>query len=264
MELEGDSQVDVLLERKSCSEEALKSCSPFGVGRVVSSHPKDLASPNRGHVLVRIAGSEGSEIAVKKTDCIPIPDDLDVHLAIWIPALAFALWIWEKLSLELGEVAVYSGGTFLSELVGQVALRRGGCPVIRLGNHVSEDLHPGIETLSLQDPELAVEKLKQRIAGKTGFAAVDLSGLPEIIDLILEALPRWGRVMLLGFESRPVTIDFYKNVHYKGAVILSGVFDPSLVFAQDPELVAQLPRAIRILRSVPVGQNLLASLGCYS
>ena len=125
-------------------------------------------------------------------------------------------------------------------------------------------MHPGIETLSLQDPELAVEKLKQRIAGKTGFAAVDLSGLPEIIDVILEALPRWGRVMLLGFESRPVTIDFYKNVHYKGAVILSAVFDPSLVFTKDPELVAQLPRAIRILRSGPAGQTLLASSGCYS
>jgi hypothetical protein len=187
-----------------------------------------------------------------------------VRLAIWIPALAFTLWIWEKLSLELGEVAVYSGGTFLSELVGQVALRRGGCPVIRLGKPVSEDLHPGIETLSLQDPELAVEKLRQRIAGKTGFAAVDLSGLPEIVDVILEALPRWGRVMLLGFESRPVTIDFYKNVHYKGAVILSAVFDPSLVFAKDPELAAQLPRAIRILRSAPAGQSLLASAGCHT
>jgi threonine dehydrogenase-like Zn-dependent dehydrogenase len=264
MELEGNSRVDILLERKSSSEEALKNCSPFGVGRVVSSRPKDLASSNGGLVLVRIAGSEGSEIAVKKTDCIPIPNDLDIRLAIWIPALAFALWIWEKLSLELGDVAVYSGGTPFSELVGQVALRRGGCPVIRLGNHVSEDLNPGTETLSLEDPVFAVEKLKLRIAGKTGFAAVDLSGLPEIIDVILEALPRWGRVMLLGFESRPVTIDFYKNVHYKGAVILSGVFDPSLVFAKDPELVAQLPRAIRILRSGSTAQPLLASLGCYS
>ena len=264
MELERNSQVHVLLEKKSCSEGALKSCSLFGVGRVVSSRPKDLGSSNGGLVLVRIADSEGSEIVVKKTDCIPIPDDLDVDLAIWVPPLAFALWIWEKLSLELGEVAVYSGGSPFSELVGQVALRRGGCPVIRLGKRGLEDLHPEIETLSLQDPELTVEKLKRRIAGKTGFAAVDLSDLPEIIDVILEALPRWGRVMLLGFESRPVTIDFYKNVHYKGAVILSGVFDPTLVFAKDPEFAVQLPRAIRILRSGLAGHTLLASSGCYS
>jgi threonine dehydrogenase-like Zn-dependent dehydrogenase len=264
MELEGNSRVRVLLERQSCSEEALQSCSRFGVGRVLGSSPKNSVPSNGALVLVKTDGKEDSEIAVKKIDCIPIPDDMDARLAIWIPPLAFALWIWEKLFLELGEVAVYSGGMPLAELVGQVALRRGGCPVIRLGKHVCENSRLGIEALSLQDPELAVERLTRRVAGKTGFAAVDLSGLPEIIDVILEALPRWGRLMLLGFESRPVTIDFYKNVHYKGAVILSAVFDPSLVFAKDPEVIAQLPKAIRILRSGPAGQTLLASSGCYS
>jgi hypothetical protein len=256
------ARIHIRIEEKSCAEHAMKNCSPFGVGRIIDGCCSDSVWRHGDLVLVKTADANDGEIVARKSDCILIPGDLDAKLAIWVPPLAFALWAWEKLSLELGEVAVYSGESPFSDLVGRVALCRGGCPVIRLGARAGDGERGGIERLSLEDPRLAVEKLRRRIAEKTGFAAVDLSGLPEIIDVILEVLPRWGRVMLLGFESQPVTIDFYKNVHYKGAIIHAAVCDPAAVFSNDPELSAQLAKAIRMLRGG--GRNLLVASGCHS
>jgi len=262
MDSSGDPQIAVTLERDSSSVPALMRSAPFGVGRVVNSHTKNGNYSAGALVLARTPSSDVAELIVRERDCIPVPGDLAVDLALWLPPLALGLWVWEKLSLELGEVAVCTEGHPFTDLVAQVALWRGACPLIRIGHDVRDHSIPGMEALSLEDPELAVDTLKKRCQNKPGFAAIDLSGLPEMIDIILDALPRWGRVMLGGPTHGPVTLDFYNNVHYKGAVMLSAVFDPSLVFTEKRELTDHLDRAIRIVQNRNLAHTLLARSGC--
>jgi threonine dehydrogenase-like Zn-dependent dehydrogenase len=258
--LEGGLQVDVVLEKESHSVGSLAKYPPYGVGRVIGPRTKDDVFSDNSLVLVRISNSYTSEIAVRKKDCIIVPNTLGVDLALLAPPLAFALWTWEKLHLELGEVAVYTDGNPFSSLIGQVAIWRGGLPVIRVGRDDGGELNNKIEILNIEDPDVTVEKLKKRIEGKAGFAAIDLSGNPEIIDILLEVLPRWGRLMVAGQKSQPFLIDFYKNIHRKGASVFSTIFDPSLIFEDDHELLEQLNKAFLILQNECMAQTLLNNI----
>jgi threonine dehydrogenase-like Zn-dependent dehydrogenase len=100
----------------------------------------------------------------------------------------------------------------------------------------------------MSDPEEALRQLKKRIQDKAGFAAIDLSGRPETIDLLLEVVPRWGRVMLAGRTRQPLTVDFYNNVHRKGVLLLTSIFDPASVLLHAGS-AAYLAAAFRILQN---------------
>jgi hypothetical protein len=48
---------------------------------------------------------------------------------------------------------------------------------------------------------------------------VDLSGDGNLISVLLEALPRWGRLMLAASKPQPFTTAFYTDIHRKGTVV---------------------------------------------
>ena len=59
---------------------------------------------------------------------------------------------------------------------------------------------------------------------------MELSGRAEVLDILLEMMPRWSRLLLAGPAGQPVTIDFYKNVHRKGAVIAAMDVEAGSIF----------------------------------
>src|SRR4051812_32583121 len=115
-------------------------------------------------------------------------DSTDALLA----STAQALRVWRRLQLEIGEAAVFTGVGPLAEAVGLVALWRGGLPVIRLTDAAGCD---NVETIDINDAPAALSRLRELTASAPGVAAVDLSGHGEMIAFLLEAMPRWGRVM---------------------------------------------------------------------
>ncbi|MBI4524215.1 MAG: hypothetical protein HY695_10440 [Deltaproteobacteria bacterium] len=248
MRLEQTLRLDVVLDRKSRLVDGLAEWTSYGVGRVVGIDAKKNGFSPGSLLLVKTWDSDNPEVVVSERDCLLVPDGLDADVAILAPPLALVLWIWEKLALELGEIAVYSEGTPFSALVGRVAWWRGGCPVIGIGTNQRQEFGAKVETLGLEDPEALISELKQRVKDKAGFAAVDLSGCPEVIDVLLEVLPPRGRLMLAGPKNRPLTIDFYNNIHRKGARLYATVFDPALIFDDPCEFSFPLQRAYRILQ----------------
>jgi len=76
---------------------------------------------------------------------------------------------------------------------------------------------------------------------------VDLSGRADVIDVLLEVIPRWGRLLLAGPAGTPVTIDYYRNVHRKGIVFATTVLEPSRVFDAHSDVRSQVARACAIL-----------------
>jgi hypothetical protein len=74
-----------------------------------------------------------SVVRVQDTACLAVATALDANQALALPPLAAALSLWETLHLELGDAAVFTSGSPLSALAGQVALWRGGWPVVELG-----------------------------------------------------------------------------------------------------------------------------------
>jgi hypothetical protein len=173
--------------------------------------------------------------------------------------LATALWAWDELDLELGEAAVYTTGTALERMIGCAAIWRGALPVARLGAETPGVLG-GTGVVSAMDPHASIRQLAETVRVAPGFAAIDLSGRGEILDILLEVAPRWGRILLGAPTSSHVTIDFYNNVHRKGTYLKAARLDPSLVF--DPmHAAARLPhvaRAIRILANDELADRCLS------
>lgn len=220
----------------------------YGIGRLVGRGLAESGSNGMRVVLAKLNDPQQSEVLLDESQCVAVPTALEAGAALLAPPLALALWMWDRLRLELGELAVYTDGDFFSPLVGQVGLWRGGCPVVRLSGDADHGPLAGIDVLPTSDLEGVTRELRDRIKEKPGFAAIDLSGRPEVIDLFLEVLPRWGRMMLAGGTRDPLTVDFYNNVHRKGVLLLTSVFDPTRVF-QEEWGETYLTSAFRILQN---------------
>lgn len=182
--------------------------------------------------------------------------------ALLVAPLATAMSFWDRLGLELGDAAVYTHGGPLSRLTGQVALWRGGCPVVELSPTDSVPL-PGIIHVDWSDVEEAARYLTGATEPRPGFAAVDLSGRAEMLDTLLESMPRWSRLLLASAAGGPVTIDYYKNVHRKGAIIDATVGETATLFepALGAAARAHVDRATQWLEKPAQAAQCLVALG---
>jgi hypothetical protein len=252
-----------VLDRASLTLElrvAARSRDYHGLG---SGQPFIVAhSPTSGLVLADVDAEYASVVQIAESRCMPVAASLDVARALALPALAAALSMWEALHLELGETAVFTSGGVLSALVGQVAFWRGGCPVIQLGP-AGVGATPDIVNIDWTDSEEAARRLTIATANRPGFAAVESSGRAEVLDILLEMMPRGSRLLLAGPAGQPVTIDFYKNVHRKGAVIAAMDAEAAAIFdgVQGAAVRTQIPAATQMLLSARMAQRCLSLLG---
>jgi threonine dehydrogenase-like Zn-dependent dehydrogenase len=231
-----------------------------GIGRLKPAERQERTSVNELMALVEVSpDAHGSKVTVPRDRCIVVPPAIDRKLAALTPSLVCALWAWDELFLELGDTAVFTGLSPLSGVVGQVALWRGGCPVI--GLQKTDNRIPAVEYAETdsRDGEAILKWLGQFLNDAGGFAAIDLDGRPGTVDVLMEALPRWGRLMLAGEAREPITIDYYNNIHRKGALVISTRLEPTMIFHQEtrPEVGGHIERAFRILQNRVMVQELL-------
>jgi hypothetical protein len=214
--------------------------------------------------LVKVpTNTRGETLIIPEEHCIFVPPGISRERASYIPALVFCLWAWNELSLELGDIAVLTGSSLISRMAGQVAIWRGACPVMglhRMQNHV-----PGIRypEMDIRDREEMLGWLCQPLKGKSGFAAIDMDGRDWVVDVLLEVLPRWGRLMLAGEAKQSITIDYYNNIHKKGAHIITTRYQPTMIFQSEkwPGVDRHLRRALRILQNEKMAQDLQVAVG---
>ena len=174
----------------------------------------------------------GAPAWISLSTCIFLPQILSPQVAILLPPLAMALATWNQLSLELGEAAVYVGDGPASGLIGQAALWRGAMPVLEVGMQRSEWAVPGLTAVCSNSPDELVAKIRSSTSQSPGFAAIDTSGSPEMLEALLDSLPKWGRIALCSRVTTVATVDFYNNVHRKGARIVGASLDPMVLFSK--------------------------------
>ena len=130
--------------------------------------------------------------------------------------LARMLEVWDRLGLELGEAAVVSGSGPAADGYAWAAALFGAAPVLRLGQGAE-----GVgRFVPSGDEEVRVATLRGLLPEGVPVAAVELSGHAEAVDLLLEALPTFGRIALAGRAAVPLTVDYYNNFHRKGLRVL--------------------------------------------
>jgi hypothetical protein len=258
------STLELRVAGRSRDVEGLRLCTPYVVGRPAASEWSSR-EPGGGLVLAPIDAEQDSVVRVSEITCLQVADSLDAIHALALPPLAVALSMWESLHLELGDAAVFTSGSPLSALAGQVALWRGGCPVVELGPAESGSASE-MPRVDWSDPEAAAKQLTEATAKRPGFAAVELSGRADVLDILLEMMPRSSRLLLAGPAGKPVTIDFYKNIHRKGAVIAATDVESASIFdhARGTSVRDQIAAATHTLQNARMAHACLSLLGLHS
>jgi hypothetical protein len=165
--------------------------------------------------------------------------------SILLPTVAKALWIWDTLRLDLGEVALVTDDDDLGPLVALAATWYGPSSVLFLTDRAGLAM-PGVTTVPAISGGAETKALATRLSDRPGTAAIELSGRSDVVDVLLEAMPRFSRLMLAGTAREPLTIDYYVNVHRKGLRLVSAAFDdPSTSLTE--QLGARQERAARLL-----------------
>jgi threonine dehydrogenase-like Zn-dependent dehydrogenase len=258
------STLELRVAARSGDCEGFAAGRPYVVGYPATSATASAGPHAGGLLLAPVDAAHDAVVRVPEASCLRVADSLDATRALALPALAVALSMWESLRLELGDAAVVTSGSALSALTAQVAFWRGGCPVVELGPAAS-GAATDIPRIDWSDPEEAVRQLTDATGKRPGFAAIELSGRAEVLDIILEMMPRWPRLLLAGPAGKPVTIDFYKNVHRKGAVIASTDLEAISIFdaVQGAAVRAQLPAATQTLLHSGMAATCLSLLGLH-
>lgn len=222
----------------------------YGLARVTGRAEQRALSEIGRRVLAPTDQNTIRTILIDARKCIPLDESLPEERAMRVPALALALAISDAAALELGEVAVFTSGAAHESVVATVAQWRTCRDVIRLRLHDGLSVcAPGVREVDGTDPQRAIELIRTEANSAAGYAAIVLSPQPEALDVLLEAMPIWGRLVFGATSSSRATIDFYNNVHRKGVRMVSVPSTTRFIFEARarPEVAALVERAMRIL-----------------
>ena len=227
--------VSAVIERHGFSWDASEPV--YALARMPGATP---GGPQR-RVIVPL-GPPGSRFpTVDPARAIDLPEEIDADAALLLPFLTEALRAWDLLDLEIGSAAIVTQGSPWSGLLAAVARCYGAVPVLVGGSGAG-----GGSAIDMADAD-AVTRFAATLSGFPAVCAVELTGHAEAVDLVLEAVPRYARVLFAGPRGDRLTIDYYVNVHRKGMHLKSTVLSPGRLLDGD-RLERQLAqRAYRLL-----------------
>ena len=187
----------------------------------------------RQHVLVPIDGAAGKRIDVPASSVLELPLELSSNAALLVLPVATALRAWDLALPELGTAAVITPGPW-APLFSVVACWYGATPMLVGGASA-----PG------EDVD-AVASLTKKLTAYPAVSAAELTGRADMVDLLLESIPKYSRVLFAGPRGDRFTIDYYVNVHRKGLHLASSVLSALDAFTE-PAGRDLVVRAARLL-----------------
>jgi hypothetical protein len=188
-----------------------------------------------------------------------LPEATSFSTAALVPPLYYALRIWDRLELTLGEKAVIAGLNPVTAILAQVAYWYGAATTLVSDRATKIPDHLAGLTLDPDQPEKSEHALMEAVGHCPGVAIAEFSGRAGIIDLLLEVIPFWGRLMFCSPQTELLTIDYYRNLHRSGAVVLPGIIDTRELLSAPtiPEFKEVYQRVLNILFKEDMTDQLL-------
>jgi threonine dehydrogenase-like Zn-dependent dehydrogenase len=189
---------------------------------------------SRQRVLVPCEAAPGQRVEVPASGAIEVPAELPVETALLVPLAAVALRAWDSLRLEIGAAAVVTPGLW-SPILSAVAGWYGATPLLVRGAGDAASAGSGVDAET-------VSRLSAKLAGCPAVCAIELTGRADTVDLLLESVPKYARVLFAGPQGDRLTIDYYVNVHRKGLHLSSTILSPLGAFTEpvDRDLAARV------------------------
>lgn len=214
-------------------------------------------------VLIETDSTTVGEVHRPPHECMRLEGDLSENLAFLLPPLGFALSAMESVAFEIGETAVVLGSGMTADFF-CFALKRGGAsPIIRIGDpHLIEIL--GVKRFAADACSLldSVSALKEAFYRRPGLALFDAGDNPETLELLLEHLPPWSRVVVAGNGLKRMNLDYYNDIHRKGASLLFLQASAAGAFGLIRDNAGLTRRASRILNNADAASDLRMIFRC--
>jgi len=168
-------------------------------------------------------GCHKSYCEFPETNLIHLPDEVPFNAASVAHIACFPMGAIRKTRLEVGESAIVMGLGILGMLAVQELRAAGAAPIIAVDPIESkrqQALENGADyVLDSRDPDF-VEKVKA-ITGKGANVAIEVTGVGQALDQVLDVVAPKGRVALLGCtRDKNFTIDYYRKVHAPGVTLI--------------------------------------------
>ena len=157
--------------------------------------------------------------------CLKAPARLAGDEAAFFNLMAIAMQGVRKARIELGEPVVVLGAGLIGILAMRLAQLAGGLPVIgverdetrlRLAGEI------GADEIILSDDNLP-QKLRAALGGDGASVVIEATGSPQLVVTAFQCAAARGRVVLLGSTRGDTeSVNFYRDVHRKGLLVIGG------------------------------------------
>jgi len=152
-----------------------------------------------------------------------IPDSVSYEQAAFLHMGIISLQGVRKLRIELGESAMILGLGQVGQLALQFAMLNGSLPCIGIDRNESKlkmAKENGADIVFNSSEDGWKENIEAITKGLGPDVVIECTGNPEAIELALNSVKKYGRVVLLGSTRGESSINFYKYVHRKAITII--------------------------------------------
>lgn len=168
-------------------------------------------------------GSHKSYCEFPDSNLVHLPDEIPFNAASVAHIACFPMGAIRKTRLEVGESAIVMGLGILGMLAIQELHAAGAAPIIAADpkeDRRQQALANGADyALNPFDPDF-VQQVKA-LTGKGVNVAIEVTGVGQALDQVLDVVAPKGRVALLGCtRDKNFTIDYYRKVHAPGVTLI--------------------------------------------
>lgn len=160
---------------------------------------------------------------IEQNNLVHIPDGVSFEEAAFVRIGVISMQAIRKARIELGEGVLIFGLGLIGQVAMQLAKANGALPVIGI------DVVPGKLELAKNNGctyvfDANLENLEQEFKkinnGASPQVVIESTGFPKPIELSLQYAQNFGRVIILGSTRGSSEINFYRDIHKKGLVII--------------------------------------------
>lgn len=218
--LMGDPNVSIYSNNKVAVYPRSTGYSISGIVEAVGEKVTDLAVGDR----VACSWTKHCKYnLLPATKVYKLPDEISFDAGAVVHIATFPLAAIRKCKVEMGESAMVMGLGILGLAAVELLHAAGAVPVIAcdpIESKRQRALELGADyALDPFDPEF-VSKLKA-LTGGGAKVAIEVTGIGQGLDMVLDCMAKFGRVALLGCtRNSDFTIDYYHKVHGPGITLV--------------------------------------------
>jgi len=164
-----------------------------------------------------------SHVTADETSVLKIPEGLSFEEASFFALGSISLQAVRKAHIELGESVVVLGQGLVGNLALQLARLSGGMPLIAVDMfdyRLKISKSCGADYIINPNRDDLIEDIMDITDNNGADVIIEATGNPEAIPIALKIVGRCGRVILLGSPRGISEVNFYSEVHKKGASII--------------------------------------------